>query len=207
MTASQSSGPSAVLLDRDGILNVLVATETPGICESPLSPEDVVLIPDAAACIRRLRTAGYLVGCVTNQPAAAKGQISMDQLKSVHRTVVERLSEQGATLDCQKICPHHPAGTQPELTRICECRKPLPGLLLAASADLGVDPANCWVIGDTDADIVAGRRAGMKTILVETPGTGHKRTGSCAPDLTVMALSAAVDHILGDVSGRRPEVR
>lgn len=197
MTEVAGLGRRAVLLDRDGILNRLVPTGEPGVRESPLRPQDVVLMPDAVESVLRLRRAGYLIGCVSNQPAAAKGQVSLDQIKEVHSTVLALLGASGAILDASEICVHHPMGTRPELTRSCTCRKPEPGLLIAVAAALRVDPGDCWMIGDSDSDVIAGQRAGMRTILVETAGSGHKRVGPVGPDLTVSTLSQAVGHLLG----------
>lgn len=193
------SGRRAVLLDRDGILNCLVPTDMPGVSESPLRPEEVVLMPDAADSVVRLRDAGYLIGCVSNQPAAAKGQITVDEVNAIHSAVLALLDRNGARPDSSRMCLHHPMGIRPELTGSCDCRKPEPGMLLAVAAELGVDPGNCWMIGDSDSDVVAGRRAGMRTILVETPGSGHKRIVGSDPDLTVSNLRQAVGHLLGAV--------
>jgi D-glycero-D-manno-heptose 1,7-bisphosphate phosphatase len=174
------SGPLAVFLDRDGVVNELVPSPATGVAESPLSPEVVRLVGGVGESLAILRAAGYRLACVTNQPAAAKGVVPIDQLLSVQARVVELLEEAGARFDAVRMCLHHPEGVISDLTRPCGCRKPQPGLLLSAAAELGIELSGSWMIGDTDSDIAAGHAAGCRTVLVETPGSLHKRAGAAS---------------------------
>lgn len=185
---------AAAFLDRDGVINELVRRES-GVKESPLDPGRVALIDGAAAAIRRLRSAGYLIVGVSNQPAAAKGTIAIEQLEGIQARVLELLERAGAAPDSFRLCFHHPQGVVPELARVCDCRKPAPGMLLDAAADLGLDLGASWMIGDTDADVVAGMAAGCRTILIENPDSAHKRSGNLRPDATVRDLEAAAEFI------------
>jgi D-glycero-D-manno-heptose 1,7-bisphosphate phosphatase len=192
---------AAVFVDRDGVLNELVQDAHTGQLESPLDTQQVALVPGAAAAIRRLRNEGYVVVGVSNQPAAAKGTVEIKQLESVQTRVLDLLDRAGAAPDAFRLCFHHPDGVVPELTRVCDCRKPAPGMLLDAAAALDLDLNASWMIGDTDADIAAGTAAGCRTILIENPGSAHKRSGSAHPDATVSNLADAADFVV--VSGAR----
>lgn len=188
-------GRAAVFLDRDGVLNELVPDPLSGVHESPLSVADVRLIAGAAPAAARLARAGFALVCVTNQPAAAKGAVSVDRLLSVHARVVELLSQQGVKLADSRICLHHDRGVVPSLTRSCDCRKPAPGMLLDAAAALDLDLRACWMVGDTDSDVLAGRAAGCRTLLVRCPGSEHKRLQEVNPDAIADSLIAGITEI------------
>ena len=136
-----------------------------------------------------------LVG-VTNQPAAAKRAVTVDVLEAVQTRVVELPAAQGVEFNTWRICLHHPRGTDPALGRVCECRKPAPGMLLSAAEELDIDLAGSWMIGDTDADVLAGRAAGCKTLLIENAQSAHKRSGFVAPDRRARDLVHAVSVLL-----------
>ena len=192
------SGRSAVFVDRDGVINELVPDRVSGRPESPLRPADLRLIPGASAALGRLANAGWRLVGVSNQPAAAKGLVSLEELQAVHARVLELLASEGVRFDAFKLCLHHPEGVVPELRVECECRKPAPGLLLEAARELDLDPVACWMVGDTDVDVAAGRAAGCRTVLLEYPGSAHKRDGHPHSDAKVRNLSAAADVILAE---------
>lgn len=182
-------GRAAAFLDRDGVLSELVPDPVTGAPESPLSVSDVRLVPGAAAAAVRLAQLGLVLVCVSNQPAAAKGVVSVAQLLAVHDRVVELLCEQGVKLAASRLCLHHQHGVVPDLSRPCDCRKPAPGMLLDAAAALAIDLSVSWMVGDTDADITAGRAAGCRTLLIRHPGSVHKRLQAVAPDLLAEDLA------------------
>jgi len=188
---------TAAFLDRDGVLNELVPDRQGGVAESPLRVEDVRLVPGAAAAALRLARAGHTLVCVSNQPAAAKGEVSVAQLYAVHRRVVELLAREGVALDASRLCLHHPQGVVPELSRSCTCRKPASGMLLDAARELELDLTNSWMVGDTDADIAAGRAAGCRTLLIHHPGSAHKRLRVERADMVVADLAQAVGRLAG----------
>ena len=192
------TGRPAVFLDRDGVLSELAPDPESGLPESPLRPEDVRLLPGAAAAAAALRGAGYALVGVTNQPAAAKGRVSVGQLEDVQRRVVELLAREGAELDAWRMCLHHPEGSVPELSGPCDCRKPKPGMLLDAGRVLGLDMSRSWMVGDTDADVEAGRAAGCRTLLIVHPDSAHKRAPVSAPDARAADLRDASVLIVGD---------
>lgn len=186
----------AAFLDRDGVLNALVPDPASGRDESPLHPDDVRLLPGAASAAGRLAAAGFALVGVSNQPAAAKGTISMEQLDAVQERVLELLGSEGVRFDGFYLCKHHPEAVIASLRGPCDCRKPAPGMLLAAAAELDLDLERSWMIGDTDADVGAARAAGCHAALVENPGSAHKRAAAEA-DLRAADLTAAVAAIVG----------
>ena len=151
----------AVFLDWDGVL-----IEDHG----PLTrPEGIILDPTAPRALRRLKDAGYQLIVVSNQTAISRGLLSEDEVRSLQAEVEARLCQAGGVpLDGFYFCPHHPRATQAAYRKVCDCRKPAPGLLRQASEREGLDLAHSVMIGDRSSDVVAGLRAGCRTILVET---------------------------------------
>ncbi len=186
----------AVFVDRDGVINRLVPDPVSGRPESPLAVDDVELIEGAVGALRRLALGGWRLIGVSNQPAAAKGLVPLSRIQAVQAAILGRLQDAGVTFDDFRLCLHHPDGVVPELTRLCECRKPAPGMLLAAASGERLDLSGSWMIGDTDADVAAGRAAGCRTILVEHPASRHKRSGATVADAVVGDLTAAAELIL-----------
>ena len=186
----------AAFVDRDGVINALVPDPITGNPESPLDPGQVRLLPGVAEALSALSAAGYLLVGVSNQPAAAKGTVSLQVLEAVQARVLALLASEHVTFDAFRLCLHHPEGTVPALSGSCDCRKPAPGMLLDASGELGVELASSWMIGDTDTDVQAGRAAGCRTVLIEHPGSAHKRGGSAAADLVAEDLPHATGAIL-----------
>ncbi len=166
----------AVFLDRDG-----TAMEEVHYCADPAL---VRLIPGAAGAIRRLRAAGYLAVLITNQSGIGRGLISPSQYEAVHAEFLRQLAAEGAALDGAYYC----ADVSPSPRR-----KPAPGMVLEATAELGVDLARSWFVGDKAADIGCGQAAGVRTLLVQT---GYGKGESTTPDFVVADLPAAAEIIL-----------
>ena len=186
----------AAFIDRDGVLNQLVGDEESGGGDSPMRPDEVELIDGAIDALHRFAAAGFLLVGVSNQPAAAKGRVPLSQLEAVQERVVELLAQVGVRFDDFRICHHHPRGVVAELARPCDCRKPAPGMLLAAAERLGIDLAASWTIGDSDTDVAAGRAAGTHTLLIENQASARKRVGGEDADGQVADLAAAATFIL-----------
>lgn len=186
----------AVFLDRDGIVNRLVHDPATGSPESPYEPGHVELEAGAIEGIERLADAGYALVVVSNQPAAAKGTASIDDLDAVHHRVVELLGSAASRIESWRYCRHHPEAGDIRL-RECKCRKPAPGLLLDAATDLGLDLERSWMIGDAERDIEAGRGAGCRTVLVENPDSARRRPRKTVADARSATFGGAVDEILG----------
>jgi D-glycero-D-manno-heptose 1,7-bisphosphate phosphatase len=156
------------LLDRDGTINV---GADPG--EYIETPDALALLPGAGEAIARLNRAGVAVAVVTNQRGVALGRMTLADLNAVHAALERALARSGARVDAFYACPH--------AADSCTCRKPRPGMLLDALRDFGVPAEDAVMIGDSDSDAEAGRRAGTATV----------RLGADAPD-----LAAAVGRLL-----------
>lgn len=185
----------AIFLDRDGTLNELVPDPISGKPESPLRVADVRLIPRAAEAAKRLIDVGWRLIGVSNQPAAAKGTVTLEELDRVQARVLELALAVGVEFEDFLTCRHHPQGVVPDLSRECDCRKPKPGLLLRAASTHAIDLSASWMIGDTDADVAAGTAAGCRTCLLENPQSRHKRLGLVTPTFTARDLESATATI------------
>jgi D-glycero-D-manno-heptose 1,7-bisphosphate phosphatase len=188
----------AVFLDRDGTIVREV--------DYLRSPEQLRLLPRAAAAIKRLNEAGFAVVVTTNQAGIARGILTEADLALVNDLLRRRLARQGARLDAIYFCPHHPEVGPPEYRKQCECRKPGPGMLLCAAKDLGVDLTRSFAVGDTTRDLLAGRAAGCRAVLVRT-GYGReteaKERDNLPADFVADDLAGAVEWIVGLI-GQEP---
>jgi D-glycero-D-manno-heptose 1,7-bisphosphate phosphatase len=177
-----------VFLDRDGT----IIEEIHYLAR----PDQVRLIPGAAAAVRFLNESGVKVVVVTNQAGVARGYFPEERVGEVHAHLSDLLAAEGATVDAYYHCPHHPDGHGAYRTE-CRCRKPNPGMLHAAAADLGLDLARSWVVGDNVSDLGAGAAAGCRTVLVRTGHGARFAAGPLPADELRLAgvvadLSAAV---------------
>jgi D-glycero-D-manno-heptose 1,7-bisphosphate phosphatase len=139
----------AAFLDRDGVLNVDRGYT--------FRPEDLVLIPTAAAAVRLLNEAGYYVLVVTNQAGVARGFYDEAAVNLFNAHMQNILQSEGARIDAFYYCPHHPDGTVKELAIQCRCRKPQPGMLEQAARDWPIDRDRSFLIGDKDHDVAAAQ--------------------------------------------------
>ncbi len=144
----------ALFLDRDGVINVS-APEGDYI----LSPEDFRLQSAVIPLIRFARAAGYLIVVVTNQRGVSLGLMSAEDLEAVHARMRELLALENADVDAVYSCMHG-------FDDACDCRKPKPGMLLAASRDLDIDLSGSVMVGDKESDMAAGKAAGCGTNIL-----------------------------------------
>lgn len=178
----------AVFLDRDGTLNLKKATYI-------TTPEQFDLIPGVAEAVAALRAAGYLVVLATNQSAVARGLVTPAGLDAIHERMNELL---GAPLDALYACLHYRDGVVAEFAVPCECRKPLPGMLLRAAREHGIDLRESVFVGDAVRDLRAGRAAGTRTVLVRT-GSGEEALRWATPEL--------YDHVAPDLAAAGEWIR
>ena len=187
----------AVFLDRDGTLNL-----DSGYVHRI---EDWIWIVGAIEALQLLKRAGYLIIIVTNQAGIARGLYNEDNLRSLHDWVQADLRPYDLKVDAFYHCPHHPDfGAH----RDCSCRKPKPGMLLAAAQDLGIDLRASWMVGDKASDIEAGLAAGVRTVHVMSGSGGAIHTippqAHQATDLLDAAkfIASCVALVSGSPGGR-----
>lgn len=177
---SLSSPQKAVFLDRDGTINEYV-----GFLRHI---DDFRLLPGAAEAIKTIRQKGYLCIVATNQPVIARGEVSLPELAEIHKKMETLLGLEGAYVDDLFFCPHHPdrgfAGERPEYKIVCDCRKPKPGMLLAAAEKYNIDLSRSWMVGDGKNDVLAGQNAGCMTALIGEGDHGQTMTVSSLLDFS-----------------------
>jgi histidinol-phosphate phosphatase family protein len=144
----------AVFLDRDGVIN-----RKPSEGQYVTRWEEMQILPGVGEAIALLIGAGYCVIVVSNQRCVAKGLLTVRELDSIHQRMCQELAAAGAVVTDVYYCPHE---TQPP----CTCRKPAPGMLLAAAQAHQIDLTSSWMIGDSDSDMEAGRNAGCRTVRI-----------------------------------------
>jgi D-glycero-D-manno-heptose 1,7-bisphosphate phosphatase len=176
----------AIFLDRDGTLNEEV--------DFLSDPEQLVLIPGAAAAVARLNAMGIPVVVVTNQSGIGRGHYDWEDFAAVMNRMGALLALENAWLDAVYASPHHEQAQGEYAVPDHPDRKPNPGMLLRAAEEHGLDLAHSWMVGDKDIDLEAGRRAGCHVALVRT-GYGSRMDGSKA-DLVAESLPEAVERIL-----------
>jgi D-glycero-D-manno-heptose 1,7-bisphosphate phosphatase len=170
----------AAFLDRDGVIN-RKAQGTGYVTRW----EEMHLFPDVARAIALLNRADFRVIVVTNQRCVAKGLIAAGALEAMHHRMCEELAAKGARIDEIYYCPH-------EECPPCFCRKPAPGMLLAAARAHDIDLTASWMIGDSEIDVQAGRNAGCRIALVLTNG----KTATLNCDVVGSSLLETVDELL-----------
>jgi D,D-heptose 1,7-bisphosphate phosphatase len=197
MTGRRDKLRPAVFLDRDGTLN-----EDIGFMDRM---EALSLFSWTADAIRLLNRAGYCTVVTTNQSAVARGLIDEEFLRVVHQEIDRRLARGDARIDRYFYCPHHPEAPLEAYRRICECRKPRPGMILAAAQELGLDLTRSVMVGDRRLDVASGHAAGVRAVLVRT-GLGAAEEEDLVedpgaqPDAILNNLMEAVGWILRNSS-------
>lgn len=148
----------AVFVDKDGTL----------IKDVPynVNPDLIRLEKGVLEGLEKLSHNDYLIIIISNQSGIAKGLFESSQLCGVRRKITDLLEQRNVFLSGFYYCPHHPEGALEQYSFDCNCRKPKPGMILAAAEDMNIDLENSWMIGDILNDVEAGARAGCKTILI-----------------------------------------
>jgi len=167
----------AVFLDRDGVINDN---------GKPVNkPEDLKIFPWVPKAIKALNEAKYKVFIVTNQGGIELGYFNEMALKEIHGELLSKLNKEGAHIDDISYCPHFK--TQ------CNCRKPMPGMLINLAKKHNIDLKASYMVGDRDVDILCGKNAGCKTIKIGKP---FDKADYCAKNLL-----EAVKFIINDSGG------
>jgi D-glycero-D-manno-heptose 1,7-bisphosphate phosphatase len=156
----------AVFLDRDGVVNEIVYHKEMGIIDSPFTVDQFKLLPDVGKAINKFHEQGFKVFIVSNQPGIAKDHFDMDVFEKIKEKMRNELAKSGAKIDDEYYCIHHPEANLVNYKKICNCRKPKPGLILQAADEHNIDISKSWMIGDGINDIQAGNSVGCRTILI-----------------------------------------
>lgn len=183
----------AVFLDRDGTINKLVYYKDHGIVDSPFLPSQMRLIPGAARAIRLLGKKGFLLVLVSNQPGVAKGNMGRKAFAAIEKELDRLLAKEGASLDAKYYCQHHPQAKLAAYRKKCGCRKPMPGMLIAAARRHGIGLKRSYMVGDGINDMKAGRKAGCKTVFIGQfkPELWKYFKGGKKPDIVAKSLLSA----------------
>jgi histidinol-phosphate phosphatase family protein len=169
----------AVFLDRDGVINEK-APEGAYIT----TWEEMRFLPGVELAILLFHRAGFRVIIITNQRCVAKGLTTVENLEALHLRMCAAFAGNGAVIDAVYYCPH-------QENPPCRCRKPAPGMLLDAARDHDIDLAHSWMIGDSEADVLAGKNAGCQTARI---ASNPERGGNA--DLLAPSLLDAARQIL-----------
>ena len=184
---SSQALPQAILLDRDGVINV----------DSPdyiLAPDQWHAIPGSLEAIAKLTQAGIAIAIVSNQSAVGRGMMDADTFNAIHQKMMQAIEDAGGKIAHIAYCPHAPDAQ-------CPCRKPLPGMLLESLQALACAPESALMIGDSFRDVQAAHAAGVPAMLVQS-GYGDaaqilEKSRELMPNILAFpTLSDAVEHIL-----------
>lgn len=185
----------AIFFDRDGVLNEDVNL----LC----NVDDVVVPRDTIEAFRLLSGVECRKVVVTNQTVICRGLATESQVDEINAFIGKRIFElTSCRIDAFYVCPHHPEATLEEYRIKCDCRKPKAGLLLKAATDIDIDLTESWMIGDRISDVVAGFRAGCRTVLVRTgkhidkPIMSDSMDLSATPTFSCDTVVEAVEHII-----------
>jgi D-glycero-D-manno-heptose 1,7-bisphosphate phosphatase len=164
----------AVFLDRDGVLVEEIYYPHTGEWEAPLGPQDVRLIPGAAGAAKRLAAAGFALVVISNQGAHAKGKTSLRALWLAHERFIALMAAEGVQFDRVFYSYSHPDGIAPHFSGPSLERKPGPYNLFIATAELDLDLARSWMVGDRTTDIACAEAAGVRGLLIENQHAGPR---------------------------------
>jgi D-glycero-D-manno-heptose 1,7-bisphosphate phosphatase len=168
----------AVFVDRDGTVME--------DCDYCSDPKDVKIFPGVLEALRRLKSRGFKLIIITNQSGIGRGLMTAQQYRAVEAEVLQKLD---GLIEATYFCPDVPG-------QHSSCRKPVPGMVLQAKREHGIDLPHSFFIGDKEIDVECGRSAGVRTIRVQT-GLQRDTTGSRA-DWVAEDLPAAVEIILAE---------
>jgi D-glycero-D-manno-heptose 1,7-bisphosphate phosphatase len=169
----------AVFLDRDGVINRVTLRD--GKPYPPSSVASLEVLPGVAEALGRLRSAGFILIVVSNQPDVARGTIKREVVETIHARLADTLP-----IDRFMICYHDTPDN-------CDCRKPRPGMLLTSAKELNIDLAASYLVGDRWRDIEAGKRAGCRTLFIDS---GYLEEQPLDYDFRVASLAEAAAVIL-----------
>ena len=189
MNPGGSGGRRAAFLDRDGVINLDHGYVS--------RREDFTFVPGVLDGARHLHALGFALVVVTNQSGIGRGLYSISDYEQLTTWIKGRFAAEGAPLAGVYHCPHHPTDAMGDFRKSCDCRKPAPGMLLAAARDLDLDLGASVLFGDKESDLLAARAAGVPVrVLIGTDA----RSTPAVPELTGIATAVfqRLDEALAD---------
>jgi D-glycero-D-manno-heptose 1,7-bisphosphate phosphatase len=156
----------AVFYDRDGTIMKMIYDPDEGIIQTAKKPSQINFVPGIIDIIKHTTSLGYKNIIASNQAGVGAQKISLKNFNNVKNEMTQLITKQGAIIDAQYYCFHHPSATIQKYKKDCDCRKPKPGLLIQASLEHNIDLNKSWIIGDSINDVLAGNSVGCKTILL-----------------------------------------
>lgn len=182
----------AIFFDRDGTINQEKSYIN--------TPDDLHLIAGVEESILRLNRSQYLPFCVTNQPIIARGEADEQSLREIHNKLETLLGKASAFIQEILYCPHHPdkgfINERSEYKIVCDCRKPKTGMIKKIVSNYNIDLNNSWLVGDSTTDILTGKNAHIKTILLKTGLAGRDGKYEVIPDFESFDINSAINFIL-----------
>ncbi|MGG3890908.1 D-glycero-alpha-D-manno-heptose-1,7-bisphosphate 7-phosphatase [Metabacillus fastidiosus] len=145
----------AIFLDRDGVINEVLTKRVKFVN----NPKQFYLLDGAGEAINLMKNMGYKIFVVTNQGGVGLGFMKEEMLKLVHEKMKKKIAKFGGEIDDVIYCAHKPESG-------CSCRKPEPGMIMSLAEKHHISLSESYMIGDRDVDIIAGKKAGTKTILI-----------------------------------------
>ncbi|MFB9245406.1 HAD family hydrolase [Massilia antarctica] len=186
----------AIFLDKDGTL----VDDLPYNAE----PRRITLCSGAGAALRLLARCDYRLFIVSNQDGIAHGYFDEAAMECIERRLADLLFREQLSLDGFYYCPHHPDGKVQAYALPCTCRKPMPGMLLRAASEHGIDLRASWMVGDILNDVEAGNRAGCRTLLIDKGNETEWQLGPHrVPTRIATDLYGAAVMIVKDDEARR----
>lgn len=184
----------AVFLDRDGVIN-----RDTGYTHKL---EELEILPGVAQGCKQLVDAGFALIIVTNQSGIARGLYSESQFQTFNSALLGKLAQDNVRFLATYHCPHHKDGEIADYSYLCDCRKPLPGMLLKAANEHPIDLVNSYIVGDRPSDLDAGTNAGLAgKVLIET-GKPITQQGKDKANYLAGNFQAATEWILTDFKSR-----
>ena len=175
----------AIFIDRDGTIN-----EEIGYLHKI---EDWQWCPGAIDSLIKLSKTKYRIIIITNQAGIARGYYSHYDVYKLHSWFYNEIKIRKGRIDAIYFCPHH---SQFGELRNCGCRKPKPGMIFQAEKDMNLNLNSSWLIGDKVSDVEAGKKGGLRTILLSCPKTKEFVDNSSYADYSEINLKSAIDFIL-----------
>lgn len=159
----------AIFLDRDGTLN----RDLGYLCDFG----KFEVLPGVVEALRIFRDLGYRLFIVTNQSGVARGYFTSGEVEEFNRRTLEHFRSQGVEIEEAIYCPHHAAGSHPRFSRVCDCRKPMPGMILELARRHPIDLASSYMIGDKRIDAETGVNAGATGVWLRSPDGRYSEPG------------------------------